>query len=389
MAIILVLFFQTGYRPTKEHEEPLTERVRQTAARRARCAAAAAPAGGSTRRSASCLTRPPRCACSEAAHRSHCVDASGVSASRTAWQPLAKAPRLSLARGRPVPTTPLPAPTTPLPAPTKPLPRRSTSSAASGSRSHWCLPCPRRTRCRSRPSSRSGRTAIGSPSRAGAGARQGGWGGERQRRSRSGPAAGRRQCAGGAGPGPHRSPLLLQSPPYPQPSLAPLQHRDSTVDTLTRGGPLLAPRRRRALNLTAADFLGLGNDPTVQVNKRGKRTGGKGRESHKGGALLSRQQGTPANAGSMAPCSSDHAAGGQVPPAILVPCSGVRTTAPRPPCLPAPPASPQAAARATVERYGVGSCGPRGFYGTFDVHLQVWGARPQAGAGAAHRCSSA
>lgn len=30
-----------------------------------------------------------------------------------------------------------------------------------------------------------------------------------------------------------------------------------------------------------------------------------------------------------------------------------------------------AAARATVERYGVGSCGPRGFYGTFDVHLQL------------------
>ncbi|GBF89694.1 serine palmitoyltransferase [Raphidocelis subcapitata] len=51
---------------------------------------------------------------------------------------------------------------------------------------------------------------------------------------------------------------------------------------------------RRALNLTAADFLGLSNDPSVA-----------------------------------------------------------------------------AAARATVERYGVGSCGPRGFYGTFDVHLQL------------------
>ncbi len=24
-----------------------------------------------------------------------------------------------------------------------------------------------------------------------------------------------------------------------------------------------------------------------------------------------------------------------------------------------------------MERYGVGSCGPRGFYGTFDVHLQL------------------
>ncbi len=30
----------------------------------------------------------------------------------------------------------------------------------------------------------------------------------------------------------------------------------------------------------------------------------------------------------------------------------------------------------TVEKYGVGSCGPRGFYGTIDVHLEVWG-RPR------------
>eukprot|EP00775_Hariotina_reticulata_P007301 gene7301-7514_t len=28
-------------------------------------------------------------------------------------------------------------------------------------------------------------------------------------------------------------------------------------------------------------------------------------------------------------------------------------------------------AQETVERYGVGSCGPRGFYGTFDVHLEL------------------
>uniref|UniRef100_A0A7R9V9J5 serine C-palmitoyltransferase n=1 Tax=Chlamydomonas euryale TaxID=1486919 RepID=A0A7R9V9J5_9CHLO len=32
---------------------------------------------------------------------------------------------------------------------------------------------------------------------------------------------------------------------------------------------------------------------------------------------------------------------------------------------------PMEAARATVARYGVGSCGPRGFYGTIDVHLQL------------------
>ena len=26
---------------------------------------------------------------------------------------------------------------------------------------------------------------------------------------------------------------------------------------------------------------------------------------------------------------------------------------------------------ATINKYGVGSCGPRGFYGTIDVHLQL------------------
>lgn len=31
----------------------------------------------------------------------------------------------------------------------------------------------------------------------------------------------------------------------------------------------------------------------------------------------------------------------------------------------------QKRAHETVERYGVGSCGPRGFYGTFDVHLDL------------------
>lgn len=34
-------------------------------------------------------------------------------------------------------------------------------------------------------------------------------------------------------------------------------------------------------------------------------------------------------------------------------------------------AVPQARGRETVEKYGVGSCGPRGFYGTFDVHLDL------------------
>ena len=31
----------------------------------------------------------------------------------------------------------------------------------------------------------------------------------------------------------------------------------------------------------------------------------------------------------------------------------------------------KAACRQTIEKYGVGSCGPRGFYGSFDVHLEV------------------
>ena len=30
----------------------------------------------------------------------------------------------------------------------------------------------------------------------------------------------------------------------------------------------------------------------------------------------------------------------------------------------------KAAARETLKKYGVGSCGPRGFYGTIDLHLQ-------------------
>ncbi len=33
--------------------------------------------------------------------------------------------------------------------------------------------------------------------------------------------------------------------------------------------------------------------------------------------------------------------------------------------------SPQDICRATIEKYGVGACGPRGFYGTIDVHLQL------------------
>ena len=31
----------------------------------------------------------------------------------------------------------------------------------------------------------------------------------------------------------------------------------------------------------------------------------------------------------------------------------------------------QRACEATIDKYGVGSCGPRGFYGTIDVHLDL------------------
>ena len=31
----------------------------------------------------------------------------------------------------------------------------------------------------------------------------------------------------------------------------------------------------------------------------------------------------------------------------------------------------QRACEATINKYGVGSCGPRGFYGTIDVHLDL------------------
>lgn len=40
---------------------------------------------------------------------------------------------------------------------------------------------------------------------------------------------------------------------------------------------------------------------------------------------------------------------------------------------------------AAVDKYGVGSCGPRGFYGTIDVHLEVgqgrWGRGRRDGLG--------
>lgn len=38
---------------------------------------------------------------------------------------------------------------------------------------------------------------------------------------------------------------------------------------------------------------------------------------------------------------------------------------------PEAPAALQEECAATVGKYGVGSCGPRGFYGTIDVHLEL------------------
>ena len=42
-----------------------------------------------------------------------------------------------------------------------------------------------------------------------------------------------------------------------------------------------------------------------------------------------------------------------------------------PPALSALLLSSPAPKRSTIMKYGVGSCGPRGFYGTIDVHLQL------------------
>ena len=39
--------------------------------------------------------------------------------------------------------------------------------------------------------------------------------------------------------------------------------------------------------------------------------------------------------------------------------------------MPREASSVQAACQKTVEKYGIGSCGPRGFYGTIDVHLTL------------------
>ncbi len=66
-------------------------------------------------------------------------------------------------------------------------------------------------------------------------------------------------------------------------------------------------------------------------------------------------------------------------------CAGADAAAPTPrpplalpaswPATPPPPPPParllQGDADAVITKYGVGSCGPRGFYGTFDVHLAL------------------
>lgn len=48
------------------------------------------------------------------------------------------------------------------------------------------------------------------------------------------------------------------------------------------------------------------------------------------------------------------------------------------------------ACRGTIEKYGVGSCGPRGFYGTIDVHLQLevgWSTLARCGWGLGLSCT--
>lgn len=138
---------------------------------------------------------------------------------------------------------------------------------------------------------------------------------------------------------------------------------------------------RRALNLTAADFLGLGNDPAVQVRASHQALHLQAMHSMPADSAASKQrQIALARQPAAAAATARPTAAYRASPSLHGPqstgrrgchcaaCSCMQAVA-----LIAAALNPrsQAAARSTVERYGVGSCGPRGFYGTFDVHLQV------------------
>ena len=56
---------------------------------------------------------------------------------------------------------------------------------------------------------------------------------------------------------------------------------------------------------------------------------------------------------------------------MVVPFSWTSPPAPAHMCTPFTPSTCQDTASSTVAKYGVGSCGPRGFYGTIDVHLDL------------------
>jgi hypothetical protein len=160
MAIILVLFFQSGYRPSKEQEEePLTERVRAAAARAPRAPRLNRLNRAPPRRRGA---RPRRRAGAMVSVRLPAAPLRSQAAARTSGR--GTGPALT----PPPPGRPRPPPSRcPAPPPCA-NPRRSTSSAGSGSRSRLCRTLQRRTACRSPPSSRSGRTATGSRWRGGA-----------------------------------------------------------------------------------------------------------------------------------------------------------------------------------------------------------------------------
>ncbi len=118
------------------------------------------------------------------------------------------------------------------------------------------------------------------------------------------------------------------------------------------------------LNLASLDFLGLGDDEEVLV--RGPLIAFHGlvtkmllTENLMSNASMSRDMSSSFDVACHEQCS------------ILSQCAVTLSHHMLQPLTKMLSLCQQAAARSTVARYGVGSCGPRGFYGTFDVHLDL------------------
>jgi hypothetical protein len=122
---------------------------------------------------------------------------------------------------------------------------------------------------------------------------------------------------------------------------------------------------KRALNMASLNFLGIAGDPAIQARKLATapctvcfRRHGMLRGTHLSGTVFF-------SAG--VACSREEILFGRAPLAGNLLCSLAAAAQ----CAEVFRWRAQEACAQTVQKYGVGSCGPRGFYGTIDVHLEL------------------